>query len=158
MSKLTPCLWFNGDAEEAATFYVSLLPDSRIEHVQRNPIDSPAGPAGSVLVVTFTLAGQRFTALNGGMPVEYTHAVSFQLDCADQQEIDRLWDALLQGGKAEQCGWLRDRWGVPWQIFPGVLLKMIGDPDPVRAGRVMQAMMEMVKLDVAALQAAYDGG
>ena len=112
MSKISPCLWFNGEAEEAANFYVSLLPDSRIE----NPAQShrrPGGKAGTVLVVDFTLAGQRFMALNGGMKMEYTHAVSFKIDCADQAEVDRLWDALLaNGGKAEQCGWLKDRYGV----------------------------------------------
>ncbi len=110
MSKISPCLWFNGEAEEAANLYVSLLPDSRIEKIQRNPVDGPAGKAGTVLVVDFTLAGQRFMALNGGMKMEYTHAVSFMIDCADQAEVDRLWDALLaDGGKAEQCGWLKDR-------------------------------------------------
>ena len=108
MSKISPCLWFNGEAEEAAKFYVSLLPDSRIEKVQRNTIDGPAGKAGTVLVVDFTLAGQRFMALNGGMKMEYTHAVSFKIDCADQAEVDRLWDTLLaDGGKADQCGWLQ---------------------------------------------------
>ena len=119
MSKISPCLWFNGEAEEAANFYVSLLPDSRIEKIQRNTIDSPGGKAGTVLVVDFTLAGQRFMALNGGMKMEYTHAVSFMIDCADQAEVDRLWDALLaNGGKADQCGWLKDRYGVSWQIVP----------------------------------------
>ena len=108
MSKISPCLWFSNEAEEAANLYVSLLPDSRIENIQRNTIDRPGGKAGTVLVVDFTLAGQRFMALNGGMKMEYTHAVSFKIDCADQAEVDRLWDALLaDGGKAEQCGWLR---------------------------------------------------
>src|SRR5271156_392392 len=109
MSKISPCLWFDGEAEEAAKFYVSLLADSRIETVQKNVIDGPSRKAGSVLVVEFTLAGQRFMALNGGMRFEYTHAVSFKIDCADQAEIDRLWDALCSnGGQAERCGWLRD--------------------------------------------------
>ncbi|HEX2889077.1 VOC family protein [Vineibacter terrae] len=158
MSKISPCLWFNGEAEEAAKLYVSLLPDSRIEHVQRNVVDGPAGKAGTVLVVDFTLAGQRFMALNGGMRFEYTHAVSFKIDCADQAEVDRLWDALSAGGKIEQCGWLKDRFGVSWQIVPSVLPRLLGDPDPARAQRVMQAMLKMVKLDIAALQRAYDGG
>ena len=117
MSKITPCLWFDGEAEQAAKFYVSLLPDSRIEIVQKNPVDGPAGKAGTVLVVEFTPAGQRFMALNGGMKMQYTHAVSFKIDCADQAEVDRLWDALLSdGGKAEQCGWLQDRFGVSAKI------------------------------------------
>ena len=104
MSKITPCLWFDGEAEEAAKLYVSLLPDSRIEHVQRNMTDSPAGKAGSVLVVKFTLAGQSFLALNGGTRFEYTHAISFMIDCDDQAEVDRLWNTLLDGGAAERCG------------------------------------------------------
>jgi predicted 3-demethylubiquinone-9 3-methyltransferase (glyoxalase superfamily) len=159
MSKIAPCLWFDGEAEEAAGFYVSLLPDSRVERVQRNPADGPGGKAGSVLVVEFTLAGQRFLALNGGTRFEYTHAVSFQVDCADQAEVDRLWDALSAGGGApERCGWIKDRYGVPWQIVPAVLPRMLADPDPAKARRVMQAMLGMAKLDVAALRAAYDGG
>jgi predicted 3-demethylubiquinone-9 3-methyltransferase (glyoxalase superfamily) len=112
MSKISPCLWFDGEAEEAAKFYVSLLPDSRIEKVQKNSVDSPAGKAGSVLVVEFTLAGQRFMALNGGTRFEYTPAVSFKIDCADQAEVDRLWDKLsADGGSVQRCGWLRDRYG-----------------------------------------------
>ena len=123
MSKISPCLWFNGEAEEAAKFYVSLLPDSRIDHIQRNPVDSPGGKAGTVLVVSFTLAGQEYMALNGGMRVEYTHAISFKIDCADQAEVDRLWDALASnGGSTQQCGWVRDRYGVSWQVVPSVLL------------------------------------
>lgn len=157
MSKIAPCLWFDGEAEEAAKLYVSLLPDSRIDRVQRNVVDGPAGKTGTVLVVEFTLAGQRFLALNGGTRFDYTHAVSFHIDCADQAEVDRLWDALLKGGKAEQCGWLRDRYGVPWQIVPGVLSRMLGDSDMAKAQRVMQAMLQMVKIDIAALQRAYDG-
>ena len=157
MSKIAPCLWFDGEAEEAAKFYVSLLPDSRIDHVQRNVMDSPAGKTGTVLVVQFTLAGQRFLALNGGTRFEYTHAISFQVDCADQDEVDRLWDALSAGGSVERCGWLRDRYGVSWQIVPRVLPEMLGDPDPAKAQRVMQAMLQMVKLDIAALKAAQAG-
>lgn len=113
MSKISPYLWFSSEAEEAANLYVSLLPDSRIEKVQKNTVDSPAGKAGSVLVVEFTLAGQRFMALNGNKPFDFTHAVSFKIDCTNQAEVDRLWDALLaDGGKAVQCGWLKDRHGV----------------------------------------------
>ena len=158
MSKISPCLWFDGEAEEAARFYVSLLPDSRIERVQKNVTDSPAGKAGSVLVVDFTLAGQSFMALNGGTRFEYTHAVSFHVDCADQAEVDRLWNALSDGGTEVQCGWLKDRYGVSWQIVPTVLPKMLGDPDQAKARRVMEAMMQMIKIDIAGLRRAYDGG
>jgi predicted 3-demethylubiquinone-9 3-methyltransferase (glyoxalase superfamily) len=158
MSRISPCLWFDGEAEEAANFYVSLLPDSKIERVQKNVMDSPAGKEGSVLVVDFTLAGQRFMALNGGTRLEHTHAISFHVDCADQAEVDRLWAALSAGGAIIQCGWLRDRYGVSWQIVPTVLAKMLRDPDPAKARRVMQAMMKMIKLDIAGLMAAYDGG
>ena len=155
MSKITPCLWFDGEAEEAARFYVSLLPESRVDHVQKNVTDSPAGKAGSVLIVKFTLAGQRFLALNGGTRFEYTHAISFLVDCVDQTEVDRLWDALSDGGSVERCGWLKDRYGVSWQIVPSVLPELLGDPDPAKAQRVMQAMLQMVKLDIAGLQAAH---
>ena len=155
MSKIAPCLWFDGEAEEAAKLYVSLLPNSRIDHVQKNVTDSPAGKAGSVLIVKFTLAGQRFLALNGGTRFEYTHAISFQVDCADQAEVDRLWDGLSDGGAVERCGWLKDRYGVSWQIVPSVLPQLLGDPDPAKAQRVMQAMLQMVKLDIAGLQAAH---
>jgi predicted 3-demethylubiquinone-9 3-methyltransferase (glyoxalase superfamily) len=158
MSKICPCLWFDGEAEEAAKFYVSLLPDSRIETVQKNTVDGPAGKAGSVLVVEFTLAGQRFMALNGGMRVEYTHAVSFKIDCADQAEVDRLWDALAaNGGKPNRCGWLSDRYGVSWQIVPSALPKYLGGPDRAGAARAMQAMLGMVKLDIEGLRKAYEG-
>ena len=158
MSKISPCLWFSSEAEEAANLYVSLLPDSRIEKVQKNTVDSPAGKAGSVLVVEFTLAGQRFMALNGNKPFDFTHAVSFKIDCADQAEVDRLWDALLaDGGKAVQCGWLKDRYGVSWQIVPAAAMKYIGGSDTAGAQRAMQAMMGMVKLDVEGLKRAYEG-
>ena len=157
MSKIAPCLWFADEAEEAAQFYVSLLPDSRIERIQRNVMDSPGGKEGTVLVVEFTLAGQRFLALNGGNRLEYSHAISLYVDCADQAEVDRLWDALSAGGEVVQCGWLRDRYGVPWQIIPNILLRLLGDPDPAKARRVMAAMLEMVKIDVAAIRRAYDG-
>jgi predicted 3-demethylubiquinone-9 3-methyltransferase (glyoxalase superfamily) len=156
MSKISPCLWFDGEAEEAANFYVSLLPDSRIERVQKNVVDGPAGRAGTVLIVDFTLAGGRFLALNGGRRFEYTHAISFAVDCADQAEVDRLWDALSDGGSTEQCGWLKDRYGVSWQIVPTVLVDMLSDPDPAKAQRVMQAMLQMIKLDIAGLKAAYE--
>jgi predicted 3-demethylubiquinone-9 3-methyltransferase (glyoxalase superfamily) len=158
MSKISPCLWFDGEAEEAAKFYVSLLPDSRIEKVQKNTVDGPAGKAGTVLGVEFTLAGQRFMALNGGTRFEYTHAISFKIDCADQAEVDRLWDALsANGGSVERCGWLKDRFGVSWQIVPTALVQYLGGPDSAGARRAMQAMMQMVKLDIAGLKNAYEG-
>ncbi len=157
MSKISPCLWFDGEAEAAASFYVSLLPDSRIETIQRNVVDGPAGKAGSVLVVEFTLAGQRFMALNGGMHFEYTHAISFKIDCIDQAEVDRLWEALADGGQVERCGWLKDRFGVSWQIVPKALTDYLGGPDREGARRAMQAMLKMVKLDIEGLKRAYEG-
>jgi len=158
MSKIAPCLWFAGEAEQAARFYVSLLPDSRIDHVQRNVVDTPSGPEGSVLVVEFTVAGQQFMALNGNTSLPFNHAVSFKIDCTDQAEVDRLWDALLaDGGEPVQCGWLRDRFGVSWQVVPTAAMKLFAGPDRDGAKRAMQAMMQMVKLDSAALQRAYDG-
>ncbi len=159
MSKISPCLWFDGEAEDAANFYVSLLPNSKIETVQRNVIDGPAGKAGSVLVVEFTLAGQSFMALNGGRRFEYTHSVSFKIDCGDQAEVDRLWDALCaNGGQPERCGWLRDRFGVYWQIVPTAVPRYLGGADREGAKRAVQAMLSMVKLDIAALKRAYEGG
>ena len=158
MSKICPCLWFNGEAEEAANLYVSLLPGSRIETVQRNPVESPGGKAGTVLVMEFTVGGQRFMALNGGMRLEYTHAVSFKIDCVDQAEVDRLWDALLaNGGQTERCGWLKDRYGLSWQIVPSALPEYLGGADRAGAQRAMQAMLGMVKLDIEGLRRAYEG-
>lgn len=157
MSKIAPCLWFAREAEEAANFYVSLFPDSRIDHVQKNIIDTPAGKPDEVLLVTFTLAGQRFMALNGGSRIEFNHAISLEIDCIDQAEVDRLWDGLTDGGAPVECGWVTDRYGVSWQVVPTVLGKYIADPDPTKAARVMQALMGMVKLDIAGLEAAYRG-
>ncbi|QDM15711.1 VOC family protein [Tardiphaga sp. vice278] len=158
MSKIAPCLWFAKEAEEAAQFYVSLLPDSRIDRVQRSPLDTPPGKAGDVLVVAFTLAGQSFIGLNGGQAVLYSNAVSFTINCDDQAEVDRLWEALIaDGGKAVQCGWLNDGWGVPWQIVPKGFTEMLADSHGEGAKRAMTAMMGMVKLDLAALKNAYDG-
>lgn len=157
MSKIAPCLWFENEAEEAANFYVSLFPDSRITHVQKNVTDSPGGKSGSVLVVSFTLAGQDFLALNGGSRGEYNNAISFYVDCRDQAEVDRLWEGLLQGGSEQHCGWLSDRYGVSWQIIPSILLKLLADPDIEKARRVMNAMLKMVKIDIAALEKASEG-
>lgn len=156
MSKISPCLWFTNEAEEAANFYISLLPDSRVDHIMRSTVDLPWAPTGSVLLVSFTIAGQSFQALNGGKPEQHSNAVSFSIDCADQAEVDRVWDRLCDGGSPIQCGWVKDRYGMPWQVVPSVLPKLMNDPDRKRAQRVMQAMMQMIKLDVAALQAAYD--
>jgi predicted 3-demethylubiquinone-9 3-methyltransferase (glyoxalase superfamily) len=158
MSKITPCLWFDGKAEEAANFYVSLLPNSRIDKVMRSPADNPSTPAGAVLTVEFTLAGQQFLGLNGGPQFHLTEAVSFIINCEDQAEVDRLWDTLTQGGGSPgPCGWLKDRFGLSWQITPKILPELLSRPDREAAGRVMQAMMEMGKIDVAALQRAYEG-
>lgn len=158
MSKIAPCLWFDGQAEEAAKFYVSLLPDSRIDSVMRSPVDTHSGPEGMVLTVEFTLAGQQYVGLNGGPQHPFTEAVSFMIFCDDQAEVDRLWGALTaDGGKPVACGWLRDRFGLPWQIVPKPLMRMISDPDRTKAKRAMEAMMQMVKLDVAALEKAFDG-
>ena len=158
MSKIAPCLWFADEAEEAANFYVSLLPDSQIDAVQKSLIDTPSGPAGKVLVVQFTLAGQEYMALNGGMRFEYTNAISFKVDCADQAEVDHLWNGLTaDGGSPGQCGWLKDRYGVSWQIVPAAMMRMFSGSDREGAQRAMAAMMKMTKLDVAALQKAYDG-
>ena len=155
---VSTCIWFDGRIEEAARFYVSLVPGSSLTHVQRSPGDWPGGVAGEVILVTFTLGGQSFQALNGGTPVDYGNAASISVDCADQAEVDRLWTALTADGGAEiQCGWLRDRWGVPWQIVPAMLPRLLADPDPAVAGRVFAAMKEMVKLDIAALARAAAG-
>jgi predicted 3-demethylubiquinone-9 3-methyltransferase (glyoxalase superfamily) len=158
MSKITPCLWFDGQAEEAANFYVSLLPDSHVDQVVRSAADTPSGPEGSVLLVQFTLAGQEFTALNGGPQFKFNESVSFVIDCADQEEVDRLWEELTADDSAEQCGWLKDRFGLSWQIIPAALPRLLSDPDPVKAKRVMNAMLRMKKIDVAELERAGAGG
>ena len=156
MSRIAPCLWFDGAAEEAASFYVSLLSDSQVDTVVRSPANTPSGPEGSVLVVEFTLAGQRFIALNGGPRFRFNEAISFTIDCSDQAEVDRLWKALSADEAAEQCGWLKDRFGVSWQIVPSALPKLLGDPDPDKARRVMEAMLQMKKIEIAALERARD--
>jgi predicted 3-demethylubiquinone-9 3-methyltransferase (glyoxalase superfamily) len=157
MQKIIPFLWFDGQAEDAARFYVSLFPDSRIDGITRSPADTPSGEAGTVLTVQFTLAGTRFVALNGGPQFPFTEAVSFQIACADQAEVDRLWSALSDGGSESRCGWLKDRWGLSWQVVPTRLHELFADPDPNRARRATEAMLKMGKLDVAALERAADG-
>jgi predicted 3-demethylubiquinone-9 3-methyltransferase (glyoxalase superfamily) len=152
MSKVSTCLWFGKDAEAAVRFYVSLVPDSSLKHILRSPGNWPGGEAGDVIMVTFTLGGQSFQALNGGAPANYGTAASISVACADQAEVDRLWTALVADGGSEiMCGWLRDRWGVPWQIVPETLPRLLADPDPAVSGRVFAAMTKMVKLDIAAL-------
>jgi predicted 3-demethylubiquinone-9 3-methyltransferase (glyoxalase superfamily) len=158
MSKIVPNLWYTDKAEEAAAFYASLLPNSKVDSVTALPADTPSGPAGSVKVVEFTLMGQPFMAISAGPFDPFNHAVSFMVLCDDQAEIDRLWTALSEGGKTEQCGWLRDRYGLFWQITPTVLGKMMKDPDRARAKRVTEAMLKMTKLDIAGLERAYHGG
>ena len=153
-SKIVPHLWFADKAVEAANFYVSLFPDSRVDRITPIPVDTPSGPAGSVQVIEFTLAGQQFMAINAGPLDPFNHAISFLVNCTDQAEVDRLWDALSAGGTIEQCGWLKDRYGLSWQIVLTVLGEMMTDPDPGRARRVMQAMLQMKKLDIAALERA----
>lgn len=158
-NKITPCLWFDHNAEEAANFYTSLLPDSRVGKITRSPADNPSGPAGMVLTVEFTVAGQEFVGLNGGPEFPFTEAVSFMIHCEDQAEVDRLWDALTaDGGKPVQCGWLRDRFGLSWQIVPKRMLELLGDPDSGKAKRAMEAMLKMVKIDVADVERAANAG
>jgi predicted 3-demethylubiquinone-9 3-methyltransferase (glyoxalase superfamily) len=158
MQKIAPCLWFDGDAEEAADFYVTLLPDSRIDAVIRSPADNPSAKKGEVLVVEFTLAGQRYTGLNGGPQFPFTEAVSFMIRCEDQAEVDRLWAAIeSNGGAPNACGWIKDRWGLSWQICPQEMLDMLASSDRAAAERAMQAMMTMVKLDLPTLQRAFRG-
>lgn len=158
MEKVVPCLWYDSQAEEAANFYVSLLPDSHVDAVHRSPADNPSGPAGAVLLVEFTLAGRPYQALNGGPYFTFTEAVSFVINCADQAEVDRLWDALIaDGGKPSQCGWLKDRFGLSWQIVPEAMGKLMASPDKAASKRAMQAMLKMQKLDVAELERAFAG-
>ena len=158
MSKISPCLWFDGEAEEAARFYVSLLPNSRVDSVVASTVDWPAGKAGDTILVEFTLGGASYQALNGGPGWPFTQAISLSMACDDQAEVDRLWAALVAGGKPVQCGWLEDRYGLSWQIVPRAMLTMLNSPDRAASGRAMAAMMGMVKLDVATLQRAFDGG
>lgn len=157
MQKITPFLWYAKEAEEAANHYTSIFPDSRITRVTSLPSESPSGPPESVKVVDFVLFGQAFTAMSAGRLDPFNHAVSFVVNCEDQAELDRYWNALLEGGAAEQCGWLKDRYGVSWQIVPTVLLKMLADPDRARARRATDAMLKMVKIDIATLEAAFAG-
>lgn len=156
--KVYPCLWFDGNGEEAANFYVSVVPGSSVDKVWRSPADTPSGPEGMVLLVDFTIAGQQFQGLNGGPEFKFSEAVSFVIECEDQSEVDRLWDALIaEGGEPGPCGWLKDRFGLSWQIVPKALNEMLESSDTDGARRAMQAMLEMGKLDVEELRRAYEG-
>ena len=157
MQRITPFLWYSTEAEAAATFYTDIFPESRIVRITAMPSESPSGPPGTVKVVEFVLFGQPFVAMSAGPLDRFNHAISFVVNCADQAEIDRYWDALVEGGKAEQCGWLKDRYGLSWQIVPTVLGEMMADFDRAKAKRASDAMMKMVKLDIARLKAAYAG-
>lgn len=158
IQKITPFLWYATEAEEAAHFYASIFPDSRVTRVTALPSESPSGPPGSVKVVEFELFGQSFTAMSAGPLDQFNHSISLFVTCEDQAEIDRYWDGLLAGGgTTEACGWLRDRYGLSWQIAPAVLGEMMADPDRARARRATDAMLKMVKFDIAALEAAYAG-
>ena len=154
--KITPFLWYESQAEEAASFYVSLFKDSKISSVMRCGEGGP-GPAGSALTVSFQLAGLGFIALNGGPHFKLTEAFSMSVDCESQAEVDDLWERLSEGGSKSQCGWLKDKYGLSWQIVPNILGKLLGDPDPAKSARVMQALLQMTKIDIHKLQQAYDG-
>jgi predicted 3-demethylubiquinone-9 3-methyltransferase (glyoxalase superfamily) len=157
MQKITPFLWFDTQAEEAVNYYVSIFRNSKIVNVARYGDDAAkvsGRPVGSVMTVAFQLDGQPFVALNGGPVFSFTPAISFMVDCKTQGEVDHLWDKLSAGGEQQQCGWLRDKYGVTWQIVPSVLGELMGDPDPAKTQREMQAMLQMTKLDIKALQQA----
>ena len=154
MQKITPFLWFDNQAEEAMNFYVSIFKNSKIGGVTRNG-DAGPGPKGTVMSATFQLEGQEFFALNGGPHFKFTPAISMFVDCKTQQEVDELWEKLSAGGEKQQCGWLQDKFGLSWQIIPSALGELMNDPDPVKAGRVMQAMLKMTKIDIEGLKQAH---
>jgi len=154
--KITPFLWFNDNAEEAMNYYVSIFKNSKVLSINRYSEAGP-GPSGSVMTATFELDGQQFTALNGGPEFGFTEAISFFVNCETQQEVDELWDKLCAGGEASMCGWLKDKYGLSWQIIPKALGEMLSDKNPEKAGRVMKAMLQMQKIDAKKLKEAYDG-
>ncbi|GAA4113206.1 VOC family protein [Aminobacter aganoensis] len=156
MQKITPFLWFDNQAEEAINFYTSVFRNSSIGKVARYGEAGP-GPAGSVMVAEFELEGMRFTALNGGPMFKFTEALSMVVDCKDQAEVDHFWYGLSEGGQPGQCGWLKDKFGLSWQVVPEALPRLLGDPDPARAGRVMQAMLQMTRIEVDKLEKAHAG-
>jgi predicted 3-demethylubiquinone-9 3-methyltransferase (glyoxalase superfamily) len=157
MQKITPFLWFDGKAEEAMNFYVSVFKNSKVVRVSRYG-DAGPGPKGTVMSATFQLDGQEFFALNGGPQFTFTPAISFFVNCETQQEVDELWDKLSAGGRKDRCGWLQDRFGVSWQVIPSILGKLLQDKDTEKANRVMKAMLQMDKIDIKRLQQAYDRG
>jgi predicted 3-demethylubiquinone-9 3-methyltransferase (glyoxalase superfamily) len=157
-AKICTFLWYAKEAEEAARFYTSIFPDSHVDRVSAMQSESPSGPPGSVKVVDFTLFGQQFQAMTAGPHHDFNDAISLAVACDDQAELDRYWHAFLEaGGKPQACGWLIDRWGVRWQIYPAIISEMMADKDPARSKRATDAMMQMVKLDIAALEKAYRG-
>ena len=158
MPTITPNLWFDGQAEDAARFWTSIFPDSRIDRVNRSPAELPSGRKGDVVTVDFTLSGQPFTGINGGAEFTFDEAISFLIECEDQAEVDRYWNALIaDGGEPGPCGWLKDRYGLSWQVVPKRLQELVNGDDPAAAERAMEAMLRMGKLDVAELEAAYEG-
>jgi predicted 3-demethylubiquinone-9 3-methyltransferase (glyoxalase superfamily) len=154
MQKITPFLWFNDQAEEAVKFYSKVFKNAKIKTITRYG-DAGPGPKGTVMTASIVIEGQEFVALNGGPIFTFTPAISFVVNCRTQAEVDRLWDRLTEGGEPGQCGWLKDKYGVSWQIVPTILTRLLTDRDPVKANRVMQAMLKMDKIDIAALKAAY---
>ncbi len=156
MQKIVPFLWFDGNAEEAMTFYTSIFKNSKVGQIRRCG-DAGPGPKGSVLTAKFEIEGQEFMALNGGPHFKFTPAISFFVNCETQQEVDELWEKLLAGGNAMQCGWLTDKFGISWQIIPKALMEFLGDKDPQKSQRVMQARMKMIKIDVEGLKRAHEG-
>ena len=156
MQKISPFLWFDDQAEEAMNFYVATFENSKAGKVTRYG-DAGPGPKGSVMTASFELEGQQFTALNGGPRFKFTEAISFVVNCKTQNEVDELWAKLSEGGQTQQCDWLKDRFGLSWQIVPSVLIELLNDPDPPKSERVMQAMLQMTKIDIAKLRQAYEG-
>jgi predicted 3-demethylubiquinone-9 3-methyltransferase (glyoxalase superfamily) len=156
MQKITPCLWFDNNAEEAVNHYLSIFKNSKIGQILRCGEAGP-GPKGSILTMTFQLEGQEFMALNGGPVFKFNEAISLSVDCKTQAEVDELWEKLSEGGQKSQCGWLKDKFGLSWQVVPSALIKMLQDKDAAKSARVMSAMMQMNKLDIAKLQQAFDG-
>lgn len=156
MQKITPFLWFDGRAEEAMNFYASIFKNTKIGNVSRYGEGGPA-PAGSVMTASFELEGLEFTALNGGPHFKFSEAISFHISCDSQDEVDHYWTKLSEGGQTQQCGWLKDKFGISWQVIPTALPRLLGNPDRAKAGRAMQAMMKMTKIDIAKLEDAANG-
>lgn len=155
MQKISPFLWFDNQAEDAMNFYISIFKNSKVLNISRYG-DAGPGPKGTVMVTRFLLDGQEFTAINGGPIFKFTEAISFVVNCTTQEEVDHFWEKLSEGGNTSRCGWLKDKYGLSWQIVPETLGKLMSDPDPAKSGRVMQAMLQMTKLDIKTLQEAYD--